>query len=383
MTDWAAHRDEFPALATQAYLNTAAGAPMSRASAAAGRQYYEATERDGDVHWDDWLQRVEAVRTAAASLLSARPAEIAFVQNASAAMNLVAARLRDRGDVLLVRGDFPSVTYPWMVAEHGVVFAEPGAHGGATLEALEGAVTPATGIMSVGLVNYRTGFRYDLRALGEFCRDRGLILVVDATQGLGAVRVDLSHDDVDFLVSSGYKWLTSGYGFGLLYVAARHLSPSTHAAAGWRSARDPYALVSDELDLSDHARALELGHPPFAAIFALGAALELHQAIGIEAIESRVLHLSSRLEQVLEDAGLRLLPPDPTDLRSGIVYAEAEVDSVRLRNELLAMGVYVSARGDGIRCSTHFYNDETDLERLREALSSISRACHKEARGCD
>ena len=89
MTDWAAHRDEFPALATQAYLNTAAGAPMSRASAAAGRQYYEATERDGDVHWDDWLQRVEAVRTAAAGLLTVRPAEIAFVQNASAAMNLV------------------------------------------------------------------------------------------------------------------------------------------------------------------------------------------------------------------------------------------------------------------------------------------------------
>ncbi len=137
------------------------------------------------------------------------------------------------------------------------------------------------------------------------------------------------------------------------------------------------------LDIGSIEADLELGHPPFAAIFALGAALELHQAIGIEAIESRVLHLSSRLEQVLEDAGLRLLPPDPTDLRSGIVYAEAEVDSVRLRNELLAMGVYVSARGDGIRCSTHFYNDETDLERLREALSSISRACHKEARGCD
>lgn len=371
MTDWAAHRAEFPALATQAYLNTAAGAPMSRAAAAAARQYYEAAERDGDVHWDDWLERVEAVRVAAAELLDARPEEIAFVQNASAAMNLVAARLRDRGDVVLVRGDFPSVTYPWMVAGHGVVFVEPGVNGGATLEALEGAVTSETGILSVGLVNYRTGFRYDLRVLGQFCRDRGLLLVVDATQGLGAVSVDLSYGDVDFLVSSGYKWLTSGYGFGLLYAAARHLSPSTHVAAGWRSARDPYALVSDQLDLGDQASVLELGHPPFAAIFGLGAALELLHAIGTQAIENRVLYLSARLAQVLEDAGLRLLPSDPADLRSGIVYAEAEVDSVRLRNELLARGVYVSARGDGIRCSTHFYNDETDLERLREALGSM------------
>ena len=127
MTDWAAHRAEFPALATHAYLNTAAGAPMSKAAAAAGRQYYEATERDGDVHWDDWLASVEAVRAAAANLLLASPGEIAFVQNASAAMNMVAARLKSRGDVVLVRGDFPSVTYPWMVQGHGVVFAEPAA----------------------------------------------------------------------------------------------------------------------------------------------------------------------------------------------------------------------------------------------------------------
>jgi len=371
MTDWAAHRAEFPALATQAYLNTAAGAPMSRGAAAAGRQYYEAAERDGDVHWDEWLERVEAVRAMAATLLTADSGEIAFVQNASAAINAVAARLRSRGDVLLVRGDFPSVTYPWMVAGHDVVFAEPDVHGGATLEALDAVVTPETGIVSVGLVHYRTGFRYDLRKLGEFCRERELLLVVDATQGLGAVRVDLSHGDVDFLVSSGYKWLTSGYGFGLLYASARHLSTSSHVGAGWRSARDPYALVSDQLDLSDHARALELGHPPFAAILGLGAALELLQVIGPEAIESRVLRLSARLSQVLEDAGFRVPLPDPADLRSGIVYAEADVDPVRLRDELLARGVYVSARCDGIRCSTHFYNDETDLERLRKALGSM------------
>ncbi len=371
MTDWAAYRAEFPALETQAYLNTAAGAPISRAAAAAAIQYYEATERDGDVHWDDWLARVEAVRAAAAQMLGADSGEIAFVQNASAAMTLVAARLQGRGDVVLVRGDFPSVTYPWMVAGHDVVFAEPGVHGGATFEELERVVTPETGIVSVGLVQYRTGFRYDLRALGRFCRDRELLLVIDATQGLGAVGVDLSHGDVDFLVSSGYKWLTSGYGFGLMYAAARHLDPAAHTAAGWRSARDPYALVSDVLDLSDKASALELGHPPFAAIFGLGAALELLQAIGTQEIENRVLHLSTRLGQVLEDAGLRLPPTGPENQRSGIVYAEAQMDPVRMRNELLARGVYVSARGDGIRCSTHFYNDETDLERLRDALDSM------------
>jgi selenocysteine lyase/cysteine desulfurase len=371
MTDWAFYRAEFPALGQQAYLNTAAGAPMSRAASAAAREYYEATARDGDVHWDQWLGQVETVRAAAAQLIGADASEIAFVQNASAAMNLVAARLRGAGDVVLVRGDFPSVTYPWMAGGHTVSFAEPGDSGGASLEAIAAACSPETGIISVGLVHYRTGFRYDLDALSEFCRERDLLLVVDATQGLGAVRVDVAASGVDFMVCSGYKWLTSGYGFGLLYGSRAQLESSRHVAAGWRSARHPYALVSDALDLTDEAAALELGHPPFAAVFGLGAALAMQAEIGAAAIENRVLHLASRLRQVLVDAGLRVTPEDAADLRSGIVYAEADRDAAQLRNALLDQGVYVSARGDGIRCSAHFYNDETDLARLARALEAV------------
>jgi selenocysteine lyase/cysteine desulfurase len=344
---------------------------VSRATSAAAREYYAATERDGDVHWDAWLERVEEVRASTARLLSASASEIAFVQNASAAMNLVAGRLKGCGEVLLVRGDFPSVTYPWMTGGHGVTFVEPADHGGASLEALGAAVTAETGILSVGLVHYRTGFRYDLQALAAFCQEREILLVIDVTQGLGAIEVDLSRGDVDFLVCSGYKWLTSGYGFGVLYAASRHLRPAAHTAAGWRSVRHPYALVSDELDLSDEASALELGHPPFAAVLGLGAALDLQHALGPRSIEERVLDLSAQLRQVLVDAGLRVLPRDDSDRGSGIVYAEADVDATALRNELLAAGVYVSARGNGIRCSTHFYNNEMDLARLGEALARL------------
>jgi cysteine desulfurase/selenocysteine lyase len=293
------------------------------------------------------------------------------VQNASAAMNLIAARLRGEGDVLLVRGDFPSVTYPWMAGGHGVSFAEPGEGGGATDAALAAACTPETRILALGLVHYRSGFRYDLEALGQFCRERDLLLVIDATQGLGAVQVDLSAGHADFMVSSGYKWLNSGYGFGVLYGARKHMQPAAHTAAGWRSARDPYALVSDRLDLSDRAAALELGHPPFAAIFGLGAALVMQREIGHVAIENRVLQLAARMRQIVIDAGLRVAPDDAGDLRSGIVYAESEMAGVQLRDELLGQDVYVSARGDGIRCSAHYYNDEDDLDSLAAGLGAV------------
>lgn len=369
MTDWVAARREFPALATQAYLNTAAGAPMCRAAAAAGSAYYEATAADGDVHWDEWLARVERVRADTGALLGVDAAQIAFLQNASAAMNQVAARLEGRGDVVLVRDDFPSVTYPWLVAGHGVSFAEPDQSGGASLDALAAAVRPSTRILALGLVHYRSGYRYDLEELSAFCSERELILVVDSTQSLGAIETNLAATPVDFMVCSGYKWLTAGYGFGILHVADRYLGAGQHVAAGWRSAVDPYALVADQLDLSPEAAAIELGHPPFAAVFALGEALRMMADLGAGPIEQRVLELATGARAVLAAAGLEVrgdqLP------RSGIVFAEAP-EPVALRDELLKRGVYVSARGSGIRVSTHFYNDESDLERLADALADLA-----------
>ena len=76
MSDWSAIRNEFPAAASCTYLNTAAGGPISRAAATAGVDYYESTCRDGDVHWDAWLDRVEAVRATTAAFIGARPDEL-------------------------------------------------------------------------------------------------------------------------------------------------------------------------------------------------------------------------------------------------------------------------------------------------------------------
>ncbi|HJO02452.1 MAG TPA: aminotransferase class V-fold PLP-dependent enzyme [Acidobacteriota bacterium] len=97
MTDWAAVRASFPATTSCCYLNTAAGGPISEAAAAAGSSYYDATVRDGDVHWDEWLDRVESVRGSVARLIQAHSHEIGFTNNASSALNLVARKLLGTG----------------------------------------------------------------------------------------------------------------------------------------------------------------------------------------------------------------------------------------------------------------------------------------------
>ncbi len=389
MTGWAEVRAQFPATSRCAYLNTAAGGPISLRARAAADAYYEAALHDGDAPWSEWLERVESVRGRVADLLGVRAAEVAFVGNASAGMNLVAGlveRARSAGGetataaadgaggirVLAVRGDFPSVTLPWLQRRFTVDFVAPEHHGGACLEAFEHARHPETAVLALGLVHYRTGYRYPLADLATWCRERKILLAVDATQALGALCVDLARAPADFLVASGYKWLGAGYGVGVLVVRDRHLLPDHYPAVGWRSAADPYALLSDRLALEPAARALELGHPPLGPVFALGAALELLEQLGRARVQERVLALQAGVRRVATAAGLPPLEL-PAGAESGIVWLPCR-GAAAVCERLATQGVVVSARGEGIRVATHLFNDETDVERLAGALARIGDA---------
>jgi selenocysteine lyase/cysteine desulfurase len=94
--------------------------------------------------------------------------------------------------------------------------------------------------------------------LGRLCRERKLIFVVDATQGMGVFPIDVVSSGIDFLVFSGYKWAQAGYGIGGLYVAPRFLNPTSFPVAGWWSVRDPEAVVNDRLDLKESAQRSKL-----------------------------------------------------------------------------------------------------------------------------
>lgn len=365
--DWAALRARFPAVATCSYLNTAAGAPISRAAAQAGAGYYELTCRDGDVHWDAWLERVELTRAALARFLGVTSREIGFLGNSSAGMNDIAAMLWGQGAVALLRGDFPSVTLPWMQQAFDVRFMEPAPDGSATIEALTRALADGARVVALGSVHYRTGALHDLDAIGSLCREHGALLVADVTQHAGALPIDLSGGAIDFVVGSGYKWLTAGYGIAFLYVNARHLLADAFPVAGWRSAREPYALISDRAELLDAAQVFELGNPPFAGVFCLGAALDLFAEVGTAQIGARVLALSGSLMARLRDLGLEVVTPADDARRAGIVSVRVPAPD-QVSAALESRGVLASVRGDLLRLSTHFYNDEGDLDRLAEAL---------------
>ena len=368
--NWSEIRALFPAAEQYTYLNTAAAPPLSILAAREGQRYYDEMAEHGDVAWDGWLCQVEEIREKLASFINGDARSIAFTYSTSHGMNLIAGILDRSGDVLCPADEFPSCTLPWLQQRYRVHFVRSRDRGVVDVDDIQRSITTETRVLVTSYVQFATGFRHDLVALGRLCRERNLVFVVDATQGMGVFPIDVVNSGIDFLVFSGYKWAQAGYGVGGLYVAPRFLNPTAFPVAGWWSARDPEAVVNDRLDLKETAAALEVGCPHFAGIFALGAALTLFEEIGKSRIEERIHELTDYLHQRLQADRFNIASPLNRDQRSGITIVEMP-NAPDIVKRLAEKKIIVSARGKGLRVSVHIFNNFDDIDRLVAGLREL------------
>jgi len=369
--DWNQIRALFPAAERYTYLNTAAAPPLSVVAAREGKRYYDEMAEYGDVAWESWLSQAEQIREKLAAFVNAEARSIAFTYSTSHGMNLIAGMLDRCGDVLCPADEFPSCTLPWLQQRYRVDFVSSRERGVIDLNDIRKSITANTRVLVTSFVQFATGFRQDLVALGRLCEERNLTFVVDATQGMGVFPIDVVNSGIDFLVFSGYKWAQAGYGVGGLYVAPRFLNPTSFPVAGWWSVLDPEAVVNDRLDLKETAAALEVGCPHFAGIFALGAALTLFEEIGKPRIEERIHELTDRLHGRLDAERLNVASPLKREQRSGITIIEMR-DAPDIVKRLAERKIIVSARGKGLRVSVHIFNNFDDIDRLIAALREVA-----------
>lgn len=361
-TVWDEARRDFPALERWVYLNAAAASPIPRPVHEAVSTYYqELTE--GDLHWDTWLARREAIRERVARLIGAEADEIAFVPNTSTGMNLIVDVLAPDGAVLTDELEFPAVTLPWIHRGLPVNFV-PAVEGVPRLESFHASQAARAGTIAISHVQFSNGCRLDLDSFGAIKGYRHL--VVSASQSAGAFPIDVERSRIDGLAAAGHKWLCAGYGSGFVYLRRAILERRPPRAIGWLSVEDPFAFDNREYRLLEGNRRNELGCPPFASIFALGAAVDYLTGIGIDAIAEYVLSLNSYLTLRLGKAGFTVLSPGG-DHRSGQTLV-ALPDGRAAAAHLKRRAILVTAKPEGVRISTHFYNNEADIDACVAAL---------------
>ncbi len=314
--DWDALREaEFPVAQRWAYFDHAAVSPLPRRSAEALRAWVDDQEQNGVVNWPDWERKLGILRGDLAWLIHAHPDEIAFVNSTTHGIGLVAEGFpwRTGDNVVTAAEEYPSNIYPWMnLADRGVTLRTvPSRDGRVWVEDLLDATDKATRLITISHVEFASGFRNDLDALGAACRERGIALFVDAIQGLGPLTLDVSRTPVDFLAADGHKWLLGPEGAGFLYVRREWIERLRPIGVGWHSVVGSFNAPGIDYTLKPTAERWEGGSCNMPGLQAFAASVSLLREIGPEAVSRRILE---RAETVPRDrprggmAGVRFHP---------------------------------------------------------------------------
>lgn len=366
-------RAEFPSCQRYVHMNHAGLAPVSRRVADVLRAFADEALLIDPEMYGRWEARAEEVRTTFARFVGAQAEEVAFVRNTSEGISLVAAGLEWRqGDNLIaVADEYPANVYPWwglrnrgvetrMLVRRGWRFS---------VDDVRALVDGRTRLVTVSAVDWQSGFRADLPALGDFCRQRGLLFCVDAVQALGALRVDVAAAGIDCLAAGGHKWLLAPEGCGALFASSRVAERINPVLLGWKSVRDAERYLPYHFEMRKDAKRFEPGTLSHVGILALGAALDLLFEAGIDEIEQRILHLTAELAEGLRSRGAEIVSPWEEGERSGILTFRLG-DAVRLSAVLKEAGIIVRNRAAGVRLAPHFYNDGEDVARVLEAVDA-------------
>ena len=305
---------------------------------------------------------------------SAHADEIAFCAGTSDGLSMLATGFPwTRGDsIVTAAGEFPANVYPWWgLADRGVETRMADLiDDRLTVDAIAKVVDRSTRVVSVSAVDFSRGQRRPLAAIGEYCRERGILFCVDAIQALGALAIDVEHDGIDCFAADGHKWLCAPEGFGLFFLSRRWLERVQPQRLGWKSVTDQGRYLPYHFELKPDAAKFECGSFNFLGIAALGAAIDLVLEIGPATMERRVLAVTEMVRSALDEAGMEVLGPGARSEWSGIttvrVAGTPEAAAARLRQR----DVMVSPRGGGIRLSPHFYSSADDVARCIAGLAA-------------
>ena len=362
-----------------AWANIASTAPAAHRASLA---WQETLASSGGAYFANEAEQsaLLPLRREVALLLNADTAEVCVGSSASEIMSNYAWALRPPAgsNIVSSAASFPSTVYPWhrVAAETGAevrlapynaaYYTEPSR----ILELID----EQTSVVTLSHVEYISGQRYDLELFANAAHAAGATFVVDATQSLGVVPIDVHSSGADLLVASGYKWLRGTFGVAVGWLSPSVLQSLTPSLVGFRSHADMWELDASRLVLPDDASRWEHGSLHFGAALGLAAAVEELNAHGAPAVWSHARGLSDAILQAAPSLGLEVISPIADAERSGIVSLKLPdgVDAAATAKALLdEHRLLVSSRAGMLRVSPHIDNSNEDVERLLAGLESL------------
>ena len=367
------------------YLNCSYMAPLLKSVEEASIRGLRLKRTPQQISHREFFDEVEELRKAYARLIRVEdPQRIVVVPSVSYGMAVVARNLKlRRGDNIVVIGEqFPSNVYPWQR-----LAAQAGAHiktvyapdikegrGQRWNEQLLQAIDERTRLVAIANVHWSDGTRFDLQAVRKRTREVDALLVVDGTQSVGALPLNVGEVQPDALVCAGYKWLMGPYAITLAYFGS-YFDDGEPLEEGWISrhnSEDFANLVNYQERYQPGALRYEMGERSnFILIPMMLQALRVLDEWGVENIQAYCRHVAEPAIGQLQASGF--LVEDPTFRGSHMfgIRLPGQVDMQKLQKALSEEHIVVSVRGKSVRVSVHLYNEEQDLQKLIHCFQSV------------
>lgn len=373
------------------YFDTAAAAPPVVPAVEAASDYLWKTTRTGpylpSLRAEIYAQ-LDEIRGRVASFMGAAPEELAFTRNGTESISLVARGLSwEPGDEIIVPDtEMLSNIAIWrMVAQESgakIVTVAGGPTGLLDPEAVRAAITERTRLVTFAALSNVTGAVQPVVELCEVAAAAGVLVHVNAAQALGMMPVGLDVWPCDFISACTRKGLRAIEGSGVLAVREQHLDALTPTLAGWWNAG---LGDGDDVTFMRAARKLEAGSPNVPAILALGAAVEVAEGLGIDAIHTRVRELTAYAATRLRDIpATQIYGPERDADRLGILpFNIGGCDPAKLTLALERRGIIIEAghfmatpilAAYGVermaRVSLHYFNTTDEIDQLVAAIDA-------------
>jgi len=373
-------RDLFEVPDEVAYFNTANMSPLLHAVRAAGERGLDRRASPWHISAGDWFTEAERLRRAFAELVHGDAEGTALIPATSYGLAIAARNLSaSPGDQVLVLADeYPSSYYTWrrFCQRTGAVLIVVEREAGESwTDAVVSRIDEQTAAVVVPNVHWTNGALVDLRAVSVAAHGAGAAFVVDASQSLGALPLDVATLRPDFLVSVGYKWLLGPFGVGFLHVAEERREGEP-LEENWinRNGSEDFAALVDYTDAyRPGARRFDVGQRTNFGLAPMAiAAIEQLLDWTVAGVAASVRLVTNEIARRVSDLGFTI--PAESDYGPHMLGIQLPRDVARtLGGHLTAGGVVASVRGDSLRIAPHLHTNERDIDRLIDSLANASR----------
>ncbi|MCA0991986.1 aminotransferase class V-fold PLP-dependent enzyme [Guptibacillus hwajinpoensis] len=367
-------RAEFPILQKKVMLSSCSQSALSYDVITAIENYKDSLIEDG-MSWELWMDKVNAAKQKFAKLINCSPHEVAVLSSVSDSISSVlhALDLKEK-NVCVTEMDFPCIGQALLAQQQAQSFRItyiPEENHTIPLEHYEKFITKDTALTCIPHVSYYNGFKQDVKQIGEIAHQNGSLLMVDAYQSAGNVKIDVQEMGIDILMTGMQKYLLGVPGISFLYVkkeVAEHLQPTT---TGWFGQRNPFDFKLKELEYAPSAQRFNTGTPPVINAYIAEAALSFIEKIGMEQIEQHLQKLSAYTIVKADELGFRLASPDRAIQKGSntAIYVDA---AHQIEEQMKKAKFIVSARQNVIRIAPHIYNTTEDIDACLTTLRSLT-----------